>query len=417
MKATLNTKELANFLKAASKIISKNSSLPILEDILIEVKGNEVILTISDLENTLKQTLQGINLEAGYICIPFSLLMQYVAGFKATTISIETYIETFMKDVRVNGKTVKEEIVNTFSNVSGFKILSHDAEDFVKLPQLDKPKQITFSPILFADFEIAKAFLSSDELRPAMTGIYVGVKDKCLNICTTDSHRLFKADLGQTDLEFEMIVNKKVASNLKAIFSSIGNLNENVIVNYTQQHVCFEQGNVKLYARLIEGRFPNYNAVIPKVAMQEDKENHIVKGYFATVNRTKLIEAIQKVKIAASRSTNQVRFEITDGQMKLICEDLDYSNYMETLIDCEVQTELENRNMEIGFNANFLLEILKAQLSPMVTLQLSAPNRAAVIQEFHRTFLAMPVMIINKVEETEYVVENVEEEVEEETED
>ena len=392
MKATINTKQFANFLKAAAKIISKNSSLPILEYVYIQVTETEIQLRVFDLETELNLSLSGIDLETGSTCLPFSILNQFVGSYKGNLITIEA-----------NGQT---------ANVSGMKMQTEDSENYPRSMQFSSPNQITFSPILFAEFEIAKNFLGKDELiRPQFTGAYINASEGCLQIAATDSHRLFRSDLAASELEFGIMVNKKTVTNLKTIFNLIGSTDENVIVSYSETNVCFEQGNAKLNSRLIEGRYPNYNAVIPKYSISETEGHR--QAYFVNVNKQQLISEVKKVSIAASKPANQVIIDIADNEIKLTCQDLDLNNYMDTIFNCELQTELQPKT-KIGLNINFLLTNLAQTLSPNVTLQIQESNRAIVIQEFHRTFLQMPVMIVEAKEEAEAEVEN---EIEEEVED
>jgi DNA polymerase-3 subunit beta len=391
MKATINTKQFANYLKAAAKIISKNSALPILEYVYIEVTETEIQLRVFDLETELNLSLSGIDLETGGTCLPFSILNQFVGSYKGNLITIEA-----------NGQT---------ANVSGMKMQTEDSENYPSSMQFSSPNQITFSPILFAEFEIAKNFLGKDECRPQFTGAYINASEGRLQIAATDSHRLFRSDLAASELEFGIMVNKKTVTNLKTIFNLIGSIDENVIVSYSETNVCFEQGNAKLISRLIEERYPNYNAVIPKYSISETEGHR--QAYFVNVNKQQLISEVKKVSIAASKSTNQVRFDIADNEIKLTCQDLDLNNYMDTIFNCELQTELQPKT-KIGLNINFLLTNLAQTLSPNVTLQIQESNRAVVIQEFHRTFLQMPVMIVEAKEEAEAEVED---EIEEEVED
>jgi DNA polymerase-3 subunit beta len=304
--------------------------------------------------------------------------------------------------IEANGQT---------ANVSGMKMQTEKFEDYPSSMQFSSPNQITFSPILFAEFEIAKNFLGKDEYRPQFTGAYINASEGRLQIAATDSHRLFRSDLAASELEFGIMVNKKTVTNLKTIFSLIGSIDENVIVTYSETNVCFEQGNAKLISRLIEGRYPNYNAVIPKYSISETEGHR--QAYFVNVNKQQLISEVKKVSIAASKPANQVIIDIADNEIKLTCQDLDLNNYMDTIFNCELQTELQPKT-KIGLNINFLLTNLAQTLSPNVTLQIQESNRAIVIQEFHRTFLQMPVMIVEAKEEAEAEVED---EIEEEVKD
>ena len=376
MKATVNTADLKAYLKAAKPFVKQNNSLPILEDVHIRAAGNEVTLTVSDLENSFQVHIPADIQEHGEVGLPFADLFQFVSTCKDLAIDIEAD-------------------ANQKANVSGLKLQGHNPEEFPILPELANMKAIDFSPLLFHELIVAAAFLGNDDLRPVMSGANISKRDGLLTIAATDSHRLYKAEICPYDEEFDIIINGMVVRKVPKVFDTT----TNVTVQFNESNAVFEQPGIRLISRLIDGKYPNINAVIPQ-------ENPVQ----VILNKTQLIEAINRVKIASAQSTRQVLLTVTEGQCKLYACDIKYGREMETTIPCRGEGDIE-----IAFRFKFLLEILAQQLSPEVTLELSSANRAGVIREFHRTYLIMPVMIVKPEPEAEVEPEmEEEEEVEEE---
>ena len=425
MKATLNTKQLLKALKAAKTILSRNAYLPILEYVKIDVKGQIATLTVSDLENTLIQTLgtcegTGTDGVQGAACIPFADLLTFIQGCKETAVTIEAWIEIKKEKQRIDKVETLVDVAYYKVNVGGLKLAGHDSEDFPETPQLGigtgtgrgEPiitRELNFSPILFHEFKTAAAFLGKDELRPVMSGVNIIAESGRLKTCATDAHRLYKGELGAYNGEdFSLIVAGKAVRQLGNIFEQ----SEDIAMTWDGVNVRFEQGgqagSVRLISRLVDGRFPNFEAVIPKYEVNAAEGSGSRDATFVTVDKATLIQAINRVKIAARRSTNQVILNVSGGvsgnagNLNLACYDTDFDREMN--VDVPVLAQFSDgveQVCEIALNISFTLEVLNSMLGSEITFQIGSPNHAVVLQEFHRTFLLMPVMINKPTQEEE----------------
>lgn len=389
MKATLNTADLKAYLKAAKPFVS-NKVIPILETVQVLAMDGAIKLTVTDLDNYLIHVIPAADVIQGYCCIPFADLLNFVNSYQDRFITIEG-------------------MDNDMVNIGGLKMqgTGHEVNDegeptnlFPLCPELEKTESLTFSSLLFHEIETGIRFAGTDETRPAMSGLFIGTYDNKLTIACTDAHSLYRGEIATLKKDFGIIVNGMAARNLPKIAALIGDKGGDVDVEWNETNVVFSQGNYRLISRLIDAKYPAINAVIPK-------DNPIQ----ATFNKAAMLKAIERVKIAANPAGKQVMLDIKDGDMQLTCRDLDMNKEMQTSIPCT----LTGDPIEIAFNHSFLTELLKALVSPDVTLELSAGNRAGLLCEFHRTFLLMPVMIVKPEPEAEVEPEmEEEEEVEEE---
>ena len=372
MKTTLNTFELRAFLKAAKPFVS-NRVIPILETVQIQSEGGKVVATATNLEIYLQYEFQAANIQQpGRICIPFKEFQAFVNTTTEQTVSIEAGADYL---VNISGMKIQGQGIELGEN-------DEPTNQFPELPKLEKPEILTFSSLLFHEVETATKYVGNDDLRPVMSGVFIGTSGKVLTIAATDSHRLYKGEIARIEKEFQVLVPGFAAQNLPKIAALLGDKNGNIEMLWDTYNVEFRQGNFILISRQIDGKYPNFNAVIPK-------DNPIQ----VTFDKAAMLKAIDKVKIAAG-SGKQVTINFEGDRATLVCMDIEFNKEMQTSIPCKVNGE----GIEIAFNYSFLTEVLKSTISPDVTLQMSADNRAALIQDFHRTFLLMPVMKVEKAE-------------------
>jgi DNA polymerase III subunit beta len=226
---------------------------------------------------------------------------------------------------------------------------------------------------------------SSEDLRPAMTGVYFQLNDSNLTFVATDGHRLVRyrrVDVA-TDSPSSIIVPKKALNLLK---SSLPTDNSMVDMEFNQSNAFFKFNKTILICRLIDERFPDYENVIPL-----DNPNVL------TINRLELLSCLKRISIYANKTTHQVRLKISGSELQVSAEDLDFSNEANERLICE----FEGQEIEIGFNAKFLLEMLSNLESSSITLSMSLPNKAGLISPFEGNanedtlMLVMPVMLNN----------------------
>lgn len=382
MKAIANTADLKRFLKAAKPLIQRNNAIPILETVRIIADAGRTNCTAGNLDMFLSAQIASKVESPGEICIEFSDLFQFIEKFKGLTVTIES-----------NDQTV---------NVSGLTLPCYSSDEYPILPEPEGLKSIEFSPILFDELNIASKFTGSDDLRRVMTGVYIGtferekVQEKpkkgakkdivnVLTIAATDSHKLYKAELAEVPEAFSAIVPKLAAMQVPAIAKLYGGDTETITFSYADKNAVFTQSGWTFITKLIDGNYPKINSVIPDSP-----------PITATFSKPALLSGIDIVKLAANKTANRVKVQIQPDSCKLTCSDISDGRRMET----EIQAR-SNDTINIDFNWKFLTDVIKATISPEVALLLTSDNKAMLIEEFHRTFLLMPIMIAEPEPEPE----------------
>ena len=382
MKTTFKTQTLLAHLKAF--VPKGNSALPIVDFVLFKiVEGQRIEFRTTDLDNHLiSSTAFSGDAEVGTgFCIDHKTLSKYLATGKQSQITIEYH---------VGGDRIA---IN-----SDFTLMCPDIEEFPHILEFEPKVTKTFSPALYHEFKQAQDFCSTDDLRPVISGICITNKyEGQYQMCATDSHKLYKVVFGarpKDDKEdFELIIAAhKLVCNAAAKFKTE---TQNVELAWNDKNITFTTSEFTLITRLIEDRYPNYNAVIPQgpAKAKKGEEQQPDNRFDLMVSKTELAAAINKVKIAASRTTNQIKFTIKGNVLDVFAEDPDYSTAMRTQIVCT--TSKPQDGFEIGFNAAFLLSCIARVLGDDCVFTMEAPNRASVIKSGHRLILAMPVMLNN----------------------
>jgi DNA polymerase-3 subunit beta len=224
---------------------------------------------------------------------------------------------------------------------------------------------------------------SNDELRPAMTGVYLNIGEDHTIFVATDGHRLIKYSRKdvKADTKNAIIIPRKALNLLKNILPSE---NSEVSVEYNLSNAFFKFGNVRMICRLIDERSPDYENVIPK-----DNVN------IMTIGKMEFLSSLKRIAIYANKTTNQVKLKITGSELHISAEDLDFSNEANERLSCEHDGE----DIVIGFNARFLIEMLSNMESKEVVMKLSEPNRAGLLlpkemdENEDLLMLVMPVML------------------------
>jgi DNA polymerase-3 subunit beta len=216
-----------------------------------------------------------------------------------------------------------------------------------------------------------------------MTGVLFQFSDKETNFVSTDSHRLvvYKRTDVTSDEPVEFIMPKKPLSIFKNILSSS---NDDVLIEFNENMAKFTFGENVWICRLIDGKYPNYSAVIPK-------ENPNV----LTINRNLLLSSIRRASIFSNKSTNQVRFKLSGNVLHLHAEDTEFANKADMQIPCNYNGE----DINIGFSSKFLTEMLSVLGADDITLKMSQPNRPGIVEPVdgldeneHILMLSMPVI-------------------------
>lgn len=374
MKFIISSSILLKQLQAISGVLSTNSSLPILEDFLFEISEGELKIFASDLDNTISTTFKADAAEPGRVAIPAKMLLETLKSFPEQPL-------TFI----INSENFGIEIASGYGK---YKLNGHDPEEFPRIPEIEEGAGFNLdASILFSGINKTIFATGNDDLRPVMSGVFMQIGPEHMTMVATDSHRLVRyrrLDV-RSEEESSFILPKKPLNLLKSL---LGYVNGEVSINISDKNASFSFDHINLVCRLIDGRYPNYEAVIPK-------EN----PFRLTMSRQDLMNSIRRVAIFSSRSTNQVKLNIQGSELQLTAEDLDYSNSASERLTCQYEGE----DMEIAFNSKFISEMLSNLETDHVNLNMSAPNRAGILlpdsesadKDEDLLMLVMPVMVNN----------------------
>jgi DNA polymerase-3 subunit beta len=370
MKFIVNSAYLLKQLSNINGVITTNPVVPILENFLFELEKGGLTVTASDLQTSMITELQVESKEKGSIAVPARILLDTLKNLPEQPVTFS-----------IDESTYSIEII---SDNGRYKLSGENATDFPKVPNVSNDFSAEISSEVLSRAVNNTIFATSnDELRPAMTGVYVNLGDKNTTFVATDGHRLVR--YRRTDVKSDngnsIIIPRKALNLLKATLPAE---NTDVSVNFNMSNAFFKFGNIRMICRLIDERFPDYENVIPSV-------NNIKM----TISRTELLGALKRISIYANKTTHQVRLKITGSELQISAEDLDFSNEANERLSCEH----ENEDIEIGFNAKFLIEMLTNLDSEQIKLTMSAPNKAGVILPAEKDasedilMLVMPVML------------------------
>lgn len=374
MKFIVSSSELQKALQTVSGVISNSQSRPILENFLFEIEKDILKITASDGETTLITYLEVRSDAEGKIAVPAKIFQEFVKTYGEQPLTLS------VKDAEDgNGKLL--EILDEKDN---FAVALDHAEDYPEIPEFDAAQSVTISAGILSEALNNTLFATSnDSLRPVMTGVLFQFKEDETNFVSTDSHRLVvykRTDLINAD-PVEFIMPKKPLAIFKSILASS---NDEVSIEFNENMAKFTFGNNIWICRLIDGKYPNYSAVIPK-------ENPNI----LTINRNLLLNSIRRASIMSNKSTNQVRFKLSGNILHLHAEDTEFANKADMQIPCDYNGE----DINIGFSSKFLTEMLSVLSADDITMKMSQPNRPGIIEpvdgledEEKILMLSMPVI-------------------------
>ncbi len=363
-------------LQTISGVLSSNSTLPILENFLFVLKDSSLVVTASDLETTMTVNIpldnETINeSEEGVVAIPAKKLLESLKTFPDIPLVFNINTENYGVEISAGeGK---------------YKLSGQNADEFPQIPVLEDTTVTEINSEIIAS-AIAKTMFATgnDELRPVMSGIFCELTPDDFTFVATDAHKLvrYKRTDAKAENSTSFILPKKPLTQLK---TSLVNKDTMVKIEYNQRNAFFSFDNIELVCRLIEGKYPNYEAVIPK-----ENPNKLV------VDRLSFLNAIRRVAIFANQSTHQVRIKMSGQEIIMSAEDIDYANEARERLACSYEGE----PMEIGFNSKFLQEMLNNIDNEMISIEMSQPNRAGILfpvdndnKDEDILMLVMPVML------------------------
>lgn len=370
MKFIVSSIYLLKQLQILGGVINNSNTLPILDNFLFELKNSRLTVSASDLESTMASTMEVESDNEGSVAVPAKLLLE----------TLKTFPEQPLTFVVEDNNTIEIS-----SNHGKYVLAYASADEFPKSISLDSPSTTIVSADILAT-AISKTIFAagSDDLRPVMSGVFFQFSTESLTFVATDAHKLVK--YSRTDVKAnetaEFIMPKKPLNLLKGILSGS---DDNVSIEYNESNAKFSFENYVLICRLIDGKYPNYEAVIPK-----ENPNHL------TISRNQFLNSVKRVSIFSNKTTHQIRLKIAGAELNISAEDIDYSNKAEERLTCDFQGD----DMQIGFNSRFLTEMLSNLNADDVQLEMSMPNRAGILTPVdglelgeNVTMLVMPVML------------------------
>lgn len=374
MKFIISSTYLLKQLQVLGGVVNSKNTLPILDNFLFELNKNKLIITASDLETTMSAVLDVESDSEGSIAVPARLLLDTLKTFPEQPL---TFIVEDNNTVEIN------------SNHGKYALAYADADEFPNTIELEESSTTVILGDILATAINKTIFASgNDELRPVMNGVFFQFSPENITFVATDAHKLVKYQRTDVtaDQVAEFIMPKKPLTILKGILEAS---ESEVKIEYNVSNAKFSFDNTELICRLIDGNYPNYEAVIPK-----ENPNKL------TINRSQFYSTVRRVSIFSNKTTHQIRLKIAGAELNISAEDIDYSNKAEERLTCDYQGD----DMAIGFNSKFLNEMLSNLNSDNVTLEMSIPSRAGILSPIdgldegeHITMLVMPVMLNNEV--------------------
>lgn len=352
MKFNVSSSKLFSQLQAVSRVINNKNSLPILDDVLFDLAGNTLTLTASDGETSIRTNVEVENAEgAGKVASAAKLLLETLKEFSEQPLAFTIDENNFA--------------VNMVSQNGTYSFVGVNGNEYPEMPEAEADARQILMPANVLQSAIEKTIFctADDDLRPVMNGVFFDITEDKVTMVATDAHRLVRyMNTGvKAGVAASFILPKKPASMLKNLLAKE---EEDVKVTFGAKNARFEFGNTIVVCRQIEGRFPNYNAVIP-----QGNQNVV------TVDRQTIINACKRVAVFANNGTAQLRLALSENQIKISAQDIDFSTSAEETISCDYN----GTPMAIGFKAPFLIDLLSSIESADVQLKLADPARAGLI--------------------------------------
>ena len=371
MKFIVSSSALLKQLQQISGVINANTVLPILEDFLFEIEVNKLTVVATDLETVMKVRLDIEAKDTGKVCIPAKILLDTLKNIAEQPLTFTIDKNFGIEITSDNGK---------------YKVMGENPDNFPKEPLPDDENSFTMtSAALVTAINKSLFAVSNDDLRPAMTGVFFELDKNGMTCVATDAHRLVKykridVSCPKTDT---FIVPKKPLTLLK---TALPDNDDEITLSYNTNHLFVKHGGTELVCRLIDARFPDYKVVIP-----------VDNPYKLKVNKNDFQSALRRVSVFSNKSTNQVALSITGSELQLAAQDVDFSFEGNERMACQYDGE----DLQIAFNAKFLIEMLNAAETTEIIIELSTSTKAGIIKQTESDeneellMLVMPLMLNN----------------------
>ena len=372
MNFTVSSSILSSRLQTISRVINSKNTIPVLDCILFELEGNKLTLTASDPENTLNTSIEVVDCSEDFsFAISAKILIDSLKEISEQPLRFEVKKDTLETTIYYqNGK---------------YSLVGQNADEYPGAAVLGEGAVAISVPtkVLSSGISCSLFATADDEVRPVMCGVYFDFTPESITLVASDGHKLVRCrDYSVTGAEKSaFILPKKPATLLKNLLGK--DEQDEVSVEFDGRFAIFDMGDYRLLCRLFDGRYPNYNSVIP--------QNNPHK---LTVDRVALISTLRRVAIFSSQ-VSLIKLHIEDNKVVISAQDTDFSTSAEESIACSY----EGASMNIGFRASFLIDILNNTPGQDVVIELADPSRAGVIVPAEQVgkqellMLLMPMML------------------------
>ncbi len=350
MKLSVASSELLKALTKASGVVPSRSTLPILENYLFDLSRDNLKITATDLEVSITTSLIVKGEENGKVAIPAKRLIETIRALPATDLIFSTDIGS-------------KKVTMTTKN-GEYRLASESSEDYpvVSVPKTDGELALERDDLMRIINQTAFA-VSTDELRPAMMGVLFQIKRGEIRAVATDGHRLVRiasSAISSAKIERDVIIPAKA---LNILAKSLEEKSSSISIDESQ--AVFNFGSTVLISRLIAEKYPNYESVIPN-----DNDKQLL------VNKNELLQSVRRIALYASSTTHQIRFSLKKNSLTLSSEDIDFGSEASENLTCDYSAE----GMDIGFNANYVVDMLSHLDMDEVIFLFSTPTRAGIVK-------------------------------------
>ena len=374
MKFIVSSSTFLARLQVVSRAIGGKSAQPILDNILLEVKNGVLLATASDKETTIEAQVELESLiEPGRITIPAKMLLDILKEFPEQPLTFE--IDTNTSEVKI------------ISSKGEFAVPGENAEDYpIQTGLNEEARRLTTRCGIVSD-GISKTLYATanDDLRPVMNCILIEMSPENFTFVASDAHKLVRYkrfDARTEEDTYSLILPKKPSNLLK---NSLPKEDTTLVLEFTDKVARFTFGSYKMTCTLVEGRFPNYNSVIPQSSSKK-----------VIVGRKEFYDSLRRVSVVANQASNMVRMDLLPGTINISAQDVDYAMSGHEGIDCQYDGD----EMAIGFKSAFLQEILNNLTAEYVVIELSDPGRPGLFLPYEKEdddedllMLLMPLMV------------------------
>lgn len=371
MKFIVSSSLLYKEIQVLGGIINSSNTLPILDNFLFEINNNTLVLSSSDLESTMTSQIEIESTSTDKIAISAKLLTDILKTFSEQPL---TFIKTDNNTIEISASNGK------------YSLAYLNGDEFPKQVEILDAHETVINGSDLGNAINSTIFASgTDDLRPVMSGVFFQFNSESLKFVATDAHKLVKFETSEYTANevSEFIMPKKPLQILKGILQTESS---DLTIQHNDSNAKFIFDKSSITCRLIDGKFPNYEAVIPK-----DNPNVL------TIDRQLFLNSARRVSIFSNKTTNQIRLKLAGSLLNISAEDFDFSNKADENLECQYSGD----DIQIGFNSKFLIEMLNNLESDMITLSMSHPNRAGIIRPLNEsgeskesiTMLVMPVML------------------------